>query len=216
MTTLGLSILVGFTATALCAAVGIPLGFLLARRDLPWRGFWLALTTLPLVLPPTVVGYYLLVLLAPHGPLGSLLDALGLRLVFSTPGAVLAAWVASVPFTIRGAVVGFEGVDPAMVAAARTLGHGPFSVFRTIHLPLALPGLLAGLALSLARALGEFGTTLMVAGNIPGVSRTLSLAIYDAVQAGQIGTANEMALTLVAMNLFFLLLLSRLERRALV
>jgi len=138
----------------------------------------------------------------------------GIRIVFSTPAAVLAAWISSIPFTIRGAVTGFESVDPSIISAARTLGYGPFGVFRTIHLPLAMPAIAAGLALSFARALGEFGATIMVAGNIPGVSRTLALAVYDAVQAGEMAKANEMALTLVAMNIGFLLILSFLGQRA--
>lgn len=207
-----LSIFVSLAATALSAVVGIPVGLLLSRPTLPLRSLWLALVTLPLVLPPTVMGYYLLVLLSPFGPVGSVLEALGMRVVFSTPGAVVAAWVASVPFTIRGAVIGFEAVEPSLVAASRTLGYGPIGVFRTVSLPLAMPAILAGLALTLARALGEFGATLMVAGNIPGVSRTLSLALYDAVQAGRMAQANEMALVLLGMNVVFLVLLSALSK----
>ena len=144
-----------------------------------------ALCTLPLVLPPTVLGYYLIVLFGRQGWLGRWLqETWGISLIFTWQGAVLAAAVVSLPLIFRSARAAFEEVDPNLENAARTLGLSEAGVFLRVSLPLAWRGILAGAMLAFARAMGEFGATLMVAGNLPGKTQTLSLAVYDAVQAG--------------------------------
>jgi molybdate transport system permease protein len=168
---------------------------------------------LPMVLPPTVLGYVLLLVLGEGGVVGGWVEALGLgRIVFSRTGAVLAAFVASAPFMIRAAQAGFEQVDPAYEEAARTLGRGELAIWLTVTLPLAWRAVLAGLALTFARAVGEFGATVMVAGSIPGRTRTASLAIYDHVQAGRMDEAGMLALALTGAAGLALLVLTRVGR----
>ncbi len=205
---LALSFQVALVATALSLVVGLPLAWLLARRALPGRDLITVLVLLPMVLPPTVLGYYLLLLIGRGGPVGQAAETLGLgRIVFTPTAAVIAAFVASVPFLVRAAQSGFERVDPAFEEAARTLGRGELSIWFTITIPLAWRGILAGVALTFARAIGEFGATVMVAGSIPGRTRTGSVAIYDAVQAGRMSEANLLAvlLTLTAAGTLYLL-----------
>jgi molybdate transport system permease protein len=190
-----LSLKVASWATAINGVLGIALGFLLAR--LPFRGRELldALLTLPLVLPPTVLGYYLLVVIGKHGPLGAwLYTHYGISLIFTWQGAVLAATLVAFPLVLKSARAAFEGVEPQFEKAARVLGLNETAVFFRVTLPLAWRGILAGLLLTFARALGEFGATLMVAGSIPGRTQTLSVAVFEAVQAGQDRTANILVL----------------------
>ncbi|GAB7082141.1 molybdate ABC transporter permease subunit [Megalodesulfovibrio paquesii] len=150
-----------------------------------------AVLTLPMVMPPTVLGYYLLVVFGRKGLIGSLLEEeLGIRLVFTWQGAVLASLVVAFPLVYRTARAALEGVPASCEQAARTLGAGDWEVFLFVSLPLAWRGILAGSMLALARAMGEFGATLMIAGNLPGKTQTLSLAVYTAVQAGEDGRAN--------------------------
>ena len=178
-------------ATALNLVLGVGVGYAMAHKRFPGRDLIDALLTLPMVMPPTVLGYYLLVLIGSHGPLGSWLIAhFGIRLVFTWQGAVIAAQVVAFPLVFKAARAAFETVDPQLEDAARTLGLHELAVFFRVSLPLAWRGILAGLLLSFARALGEFGATLMVAGSIPGRTQTLSIAVYEAVQAGQDDTAN--------------------------
>jgi molybdate transport system permease protein len=147
--------------------------------------------TLPMVLPPTVLGYYLLVLVGTRSPLGAwLLQTFGIRLIFTWQGAVLAATVVAFPLVFKAARAAFETVNPQYEDAARLLGLSEPALFLRVSLPLAWRGVLAGLLLAFARALGEFGATLMVAGSIPGKTQTLSIAVYEAVQAGQDDVAN--------------------------
>jgi molybdate transport system permease protein len=210
---LALSLWVATLATALSVAVGLPVAWTLARKAVPGRDFWTVLILLPMVLPPTVLGYYLLVVIGRGGPVGQWAEALGLgRIVFTPTAAVIAAFVASVPFLIRAAQAGFEQVDPAYEEAARTLGRSEASIAFSITLPLARRGILAGVALAFARAVGEFGATVMVAGSIPGRTRTGSVAIYDAVQAGRMDEANLLAVLLTLMTAGALFLLTRLGR----
>lgn len=198
---LRISLQVAALATALCIAYGLPLAWVLARKRFPGRGLLEAAVTLPLVLPPTVVGYYLLRSLGQGSAFGRFLaDDLGVNLVFTWQGAAIAVSILSAPLLIRTAQTAFEQVDPELERVAATLGRPAISVFSTITLPLALRGILAGLALAFARAVGEFGATVMVAGNIPGRTRTLSVAVYDAVQAGDLERANMTALVLLAMS----------------
>ena len=188
---LALTLKVAAWATALNLVLGIAIAHAMARWSFPGRDVVDALLTLPMVMPPTVLGYYLLVLLGTHGVLGHwLLQHLGIRLIFTWQGAVIAAAVVAFPLVFKAARAAFEGVEPQLEEAARTLGIGEAAVFFRVSLPLAWRGILAGLLLSFARALGEFGATLMVAGSIPGKTQTLSIAVYEAVQAGQDDMAN--------------------------
>ncbi len=205
-----LSLRVAFLATLFAALLGVPLAYGLARRRLPAPGLLSALTTLPLVLPPTVLGYYLLLLIGRQSPLGRLLEGWGISLVFTWQAAVLAATVVSFPLVVRSAQAAFESVDPALEAAARTLGRSEAAIFFTVTVPLAWRGILAGAVLAFARAMGEFGATLMVAGNIPGRTQTLSVAIYDAVQAGQYSLANNLVLLISMVSVGVLALLARI------
>ncbi|MCV2362288.1 molybdate ABC transporter permease subunit [Paucibacter sp. DJ1R-11] len=189
---LALSLKVAGWATAVNLLLGTSAGYGLARwRRFPGRELLDALLTLPMVLPPTVLGYYLLVLLGRRGPIGHWLDTnLGIQLVFTWQGAVIAAALVSFPLVMKSARAGFEGVDAQLEQVGRVLGLGPWALFFRVSLPLARRSLMAGLLLAFARALGEFGATLMLAGSIPGQTQTLSIAIYEAVQAGQDESAN--------------------------
>ena len=176
-----LSLKVASIATLFIVVVGVPLALILARGRFPGRELLGGLVTLPLVLPPTVLGYYLLQLLGRETWFGSWLERTwGFTIVFHWSGAVVAAAVAAFPLFLLPARGALEGVDPALENAARLLGRGELSVFFSITIPLAWRGLAAGAMLAFARALGDFGTTMMVAGNIPGVTQTASLAIYYA------------------------------------
>ena len=182
-------------ATALNLIFGVGVGYAMARWRFAGRELADALLTLPMVMPPTVLGYYLLVLIGSHGPIGAwLLQHFGIRLIFTWQAAVIAATVVSFPLVFKSARAAFETVDPQLEDAARLLGISEAAVFFRVSLPLAWRGVLAGLLLSFARALGEFGATLMVAGSIPGKTQTLSIAVYEAVQAGQDDTANFLVL----------------------
>jgi molybdate transport system permease protein len=188
---LALTLKVAGWATAINLLLGVAVGYALARWRFPGREVVDAALTLPMVMPPTVLGYYLLVVIGTHGVLGAwLLEQFGLRLIFTVPAAIIAATIVSFPLVFKAARVAFETVDPQLEDAARTLGIKEWAVFFRVSLPLAWRGILAGLLLSFARALGEFGATLMVAGSIAGKTQTLSIAIYEAVQAGQDHTAN--------------------------
>jgi molybdate transport system permease protein len=178
-------------ATALALASGGLFGWLLARFPFWGRDVLDAICTLPMVMPPTVLGYYLIVLIGRRGWLGEWLwETFGVTLMFTWQGAVFASAIVAFPLVVKSARAAFEGVDAQLENAARTLGAGELRIFVRITLPLAWRGILAGAMLAFARAMGEFGATLMVAGNIPGKTQTLSLAVYDAVQAGQDDLAN--------------------------
>lgn len=208
---LALSLKVAGCATALNLVLGTAAGFALARLRFPGRELVDALLTLPLVLPPTVLGYYLLVLLGKRGWLGGwLYQHFGIQLIFTWQGAVLAASLVAFPLVLKSARAAFEGVEPQLEQAARVLGLGEWAVFFRVTLPLAWRGVLAGVLLAFARALGEFGATLMVAGSIPGRTQTLSVAIYEAVQAGQDDTANLLVLITSVTCVAALLLAGRL------
>ncbi len=183
--TIALTLKVALWATAINLVLGVAVGWLLARRRFVGREVLDAVLTLPLVLPPTVLGYYLLVTVGKHGWLGAWLqESLGINLIFTWQGAVIAATLVSFPLVLRSARAAFEAVDGQLEAAARVLGLGEWAVFARVTLPMAWPGILAGTLLVFARSLGEFGATLMVAGSIPGRTQTLSMAVYEAVQAG--------------------------------
>lgn len=178
-------------ATLLSTLFGIAMAFGVARLRFPGREVLDAIMTLPMVMPPTVLGYYLLVLVGRRGVIGEwLYDNLGISLVFTWQGAVIAAAVVAFPLVYKAARAAFEGVERQFEQAARVLGKSEFEVFLRVTLPLAWRGILAGSMLAFARALGEFGATLMVAGSIPGRTQTLSIAVYEAVQAGKDDVAN--------------------------
>ena len=192
---LWLSLQVATWATLACLVLGTGVGYALARWRFPGRDLVDTLLTLPMVMPPTVLGYYLLVLLGRKGWLGGwLYDTFGIQLIFTLTGAVIAATVVAFPLVFKPARAAFEAVDPQLQDAARVLGISEAGVFWRVTLPLAWRGILAGVLLGFARALGEFGATLMVAGSIPGKTQTLSIAVYEAVQAGQDDVANLLVL----------------------
>jgi molybdate transport system permease protein len=180
-----ISLKVALCATAIVVPPGVMIGFLLARCDFPLKGLAETIVSLPLVLPPTAVGYVLLSLLAVRGPLGSATLGFDLGLLLTWRGAVVAAAVMSLPLVARTARVAFEGVDPRLEGMARTLGYGPARSFMEITVPLARRGLLAATVVGFSRALGEFGATVIVAGNIPGRTQTLALAIFSDIQSGR-------------------------------
>src|SRR5688572_25738716 len=178
---LALTLKVAGWATALTLVFGIAAGWLLARARFPGRELLDALLTLPMVMPPTVLGYYLLVLIGRRGPIGAWLQSnFGINLIFTWQGAVIAATIVAFPLVFKAARAAFESVESQYEQAARVLGHGELALFFRVTLPLAWRGILAGVLLAFARATGEFGATLMVAGSIPGKTQTLSIAVYEA------------------------------------
>lgn len=189
-----LSLKVAGWATLLATVAGAAAAYCLSRWRWPGRDLLDAILTLPLVLPPTVLGYYLLVLLGRRGIIGETLAGWGIELVFTWQGAVVATSVVAFPLVFKSARAAFESVDGQLENAARVLGVGEAGVFFRVTLPLAARGIAAGVLLAFARALGEFGATLMIAGNLPGRTQTLSVAIYEAVQAGDDATANMLVL----------------------
>lgn len=202
---------VAAAATALAAPLGIALGHALARRSFRGKSVVETLVALPLVLPPTAIGYLLLALLARDGPLGARTLGFDPGLLFTWRAAVLASAIVSLPLVARTARAAFEAVDPRLERMARTLGLSRTRTFLTVTLPLARHGLLAALALGLGRALGEFGATAIVAGNIPGRTQTLALAIFSEIQLGD----SRAALRLVALTLAIAFALMWLVERSL-
>ena len=208
-----LSLKVALSATLVVAVTGTLLGWLLARGRFRGRELLDAVLTLPLVLPPTVTGYYLLVLFGRRGVIGGPLhEATGLTLTFTWYAGLLAAAVVSLPLMVKSARAAIEAVDPEFEFAAATLGAGRWERFRRVTLPLARRGLLAGVVLTFARALGEFGATLMLAGNIPGRTQTMPLAIWEAHLSGDDPAARVLVLTLTGLSVGILLLVSRMGR----
>jgi molybdate transport system permease protein len=210
-----LSVQVAVAATVLNALFGIPIAYVLARRRFWGKGLLDLVVTLPLVLPPTVTGYYLIVLLGRRGWLGGpLYQATGWSITFTWYAAVVAATVMALPLLVRTARAAIESVDRDLERAAWTLGRSEWRTALEVTLPLARNGLVAGLVLAFARALGEFGATLMLAGNIPGKTATAPLAIYTAVQTGERGEALLLVALLTALSCVVLLVAGRLGPRA--
>lgn len=201
-----LTVKVSFFATIITIIIGLVLAWAMAKRNFWGKGALDIVIMQPLVIPPTVLGYYLLALFGRSGWLGRLLDTLGVEIVFTWKGAVVAAFVSSLPLFVSPARAALEGVGADLENAARLLGKTEWQVIRTITLPLAWRGIFAGAVMAFARATGEFGATLMVAGNIPGVTQTLPIAIYDAVQSGDNSSANLLVLiiTLFSFSVLFL------------
>ena len=186
-----LSLKVAGVATLVAALMGISMAWFAAKREFFGKEVFDAILTLPVVLPPTVLGYYLLVLLGRRGPIGGWLETyFGINLIFTWQGAVIAASIVAFPLVYKSARTAFEGVSRQYEDASRVLGKNEVQVFFLVTFPLAIRGILAGSMLAFARALGEFGATLMVAGSLPGKTQTLSIAVYEAVQAGHDQIAN--------------------------
>jgi molybdate transport system permease protein len=211
---LWLSLRVAFVSTAVAFVAGLWLAYILANREFRGKEVLDAAITLPLVLPPTVLGYYLLVLLAGNSPLGKLWENIfGSPLVFTWKAAVVAALLHSLPLLVKSARAALETVDRSLERAARNLGASEWRLFWRVTLPLARRSILAAVALAFARSLGDFGVTLMVAGNIPGRTQTAAVAIYDAVEAGNTALARTLVLVISAVALLILTLANRLNPR---
>lgn len=192
---LALTLKVAGWATVINMVLGVAVGYALSRWHFVGRDVLDAVLTLPMVLPPTVLGYYLLVMLGRQGTIGQWLkEQFGIQLIFTWQGAVIAASVVAFPLVFKAARAAFENVEPTLEQAARVLGLNEAAVFFRVTLPLAWRGIMSGTLLAFARATGEFGATLMVAGSIAGETQTLSIAVYEAVQAGQDQTANFLVL----------------------
>lgn len=202
-----LSVQVAVAATLLSLPFGFVVAYLITFVRFRGKVFIEVLVNLPLTLPPVVVGYFLLLLLGTHGWLGSLLNDAGIRLIFTLKAAVIASAFVGFPLLVRSLRVGMEGIDPQLINASRTLGARWHDTLVTVILPLSLPGLFAGSSLMFARSLGEFGATIIVAGNIPGVTQTMPLAIYEyASSPGSEGMALSLCLVSVVISVVVLLL----------
>ncbi|HTJ43796.1 MAG TPA: molybdate ABC transporter permease subunit [Kofleriaceae bacterium] len=209
-----LSLEVAAIATMIAIVLGVALGALLAWKKTPGRDIIDAILTAPMVLPPTVLGYYLLAAIGRHSAIGRAWKAIFDKdIVFTVTGCIVASTIEALPMVIKSSRTAIEGVDPTLIAAARTLGAGPVRAFFTVTLPLAAPGIIAGATLGFARALGDFGVTLMIAGDIPGETQTAPLYIYDQVIAGHDNLANGMALLLTAIAIAAMYLSNTLTRR---
>ena len=208
-----LSLKVAAVATVITFLVGLGLARIFATRRIPLRGVWEGLLLLPLVFPPTITGYLLLVVLGRRGLLGGLLAQAGLQVVFTWTAAVIASFIVSLPLMYQNCKAALRSVEPRYAGAARTLGVSEGRIFRRITLPMAAPGILAGTALSFARALGEFGATLMTAGNIPGRTQTIPLAIYSAVEGGRARDANILLGVTVVVSFALVAVVGWAERR---
>jgi molybdate transport system permease protein len=213
-TALELSLRLGVFTIAVLLPVGVALGRVLAYRDFPGKSLAEAAVALPLVLPPTVFGYYLLVAFGAASPLGQFWQAaFGRPLVFTFEGLLLASIVFNLPFAIQPMQRGFEAIPPEVRAAAGCCGMSPWQALLKVELPLAWPGILTAMVLTFAHTLGEFGIVLMVGGSIPGETRTVAVAIYDRVQAFDDSSANAMSALLLAISLAVIALTFAFSRR---
>lgn len=193
-----LSIRVALVATAIAFFLGIFFAYLLTKKKVPGKNIWETILILPMILPPSIVGYLLLKLFGKRGPIGAfLLDTFGIQVVFTWIACVIAATVVALPLMYQNAKGAFQSVDPTLEIAARTLGSSSFKVFRTVTMPLSIPGIVSGIVLTFARALGEFGATLMLAGNIPGRTQTIPTAIYYSVVTGKEDEAMNLVVVMV-------------------
>lgn len=200
--------------TLLLLLVGTPLAYWLGRSRRRWKVLVEAVVALPLVLPPTVLGFYLLLAMGPRSPLGGLYERItGDLLPFSFRGLLVASVLYSLPFAVQPMMAAFAQVDEGLLESSRTLGEGGIGTFVRTVLPLALPGIVAAAVLSFAHTLGEFGVVLMVGGNIPGETRTVSISIYDQVQALDYGAAGRTALVLLVVSFVVLVITYATQRR---
>ena len=214
MVALWLSVRLAISVAAILLAIGMPLAYWISQTK--WRGKFLveSIVALPLVLPPTVLGFYLLIAMGESGPLGKLWMAwFGHTLAFTFAGLLVASALYSLPFAVQPLVAAFEGVDKRLLDAAAVLGAGRLRAFREIVLPLSVPGVITAGVLSFAHTLGEFGVVLMVGGNLPGITRTVSIDIYDRVQSLEYGAANRTALALLLISFAVLSTIYAMNRR---
>ena len=211
----GLTLRLAITVSAVLLVLGLPLAYWIAFSRWRWKFLAEAMVALPIVLPPTVLGFYVLVALGPRSPLGRWWIALtGHTLAFTFGGLVVGSILYSLPFAVQPFAASFAAVDRKLIAASATLGASPLRTFVRVVVPLSLPGLITGAALSFAHTMGEFGVVLMVGGNIPGVTRTVSIDIFDRVQASDYAAANETALLLLAFSFAVLAVVYGMNRRA--
>jgi molybdate transport system permease protein len=197
----GLSVRLGVATTVVLVVVGMPIGYWLARSRRPWRPLVEALVALPLVLPPTVLGFYLLLAMGPRGPLGALWEtATGGRLAFTFEALLLASVISSLPFAVQPFSVAFAAVDRSLLETSWTLGRSGLATFVRVVIPLSVGGIVTGMVLTFAHTIGEFGVVLMVGGSIPGETRTVALVIYDRVQALDYAGAAATALPLLVLS----------------
>jgi molybdate transport system permease protein len=214
MESLWLSIKLAACVAAILLAVGMPVAYWLAFSTWRWKFLLESVVALPLVLPPTVLGFYALLAMGPRGPLGKLWIALfGHGLAFTFGGLILASVLYSFPFAVQPLVASFEGVDRRLLDASAVLGAGRARTFLRVILPLSLPGVVTAAVLSFAHTLGEFGVVLMVGGNLAGITRTVSIDIYDRVQSLEYSDANRMALVLLVISFAVLSVVYALNRR---
>lgn len=212
--TFRLTLELAFAVSAVLFLLGLPIAYWIAFSHRRWKFLIEAVVALPIVLPPTVLGFYVLVALGPRSPLGRWWISLtGHTLAFTFSGLVIGSILYSLPFAVQPFAASFSSVDSKLIAASATLGASPFRTFNRIIVPLSSPGLITGTVLSFAHTMGEFGVVLMVGGNIPGVTRTVSIDIYDRVQASDYAGANQTALVLLAVCFVLLMMVYGLNRR---
>lgn len=209
-----LSLRVAMTATFFSIILGLPIAYFLSRSDHEAADFIDTVLTLPVVFPPTVLGYYLLVLLGRQSWIGKFLEEqFDIMIVFTPVGAIVAASVVSIPFLIKSARAAFSGINPDIFNAAKLLGRSEFNIFFSICIPLAWRGIAAGIIMGFARAFGDFGATLMIAGNIPDQTLTMPIAIYDAMLAGNKELTSKLVMIMTVTAVIMLFILNRLEKR---
>jgi molybdate transport system permease protein len=214
-TAIWLSVRLAASTTLVLLAIGVPLAYWIVFSPRRWKFLVEAVVALPIVLPPTVLGFYVLVALGPRSPVGRWWVSLtGHTLAFTFGGLVIGSILYSLPFAVQPFAAAFAGVDRKLIAASATLGASPLRTFFRVIVPLSVPGLITGTALSFAHTMGEFGVVLMVGGNIPGVTRTVSIDIFDRVQASDYAGANETALLLLAFCFAVLAVVYGVNRKA--
>ena len=213
--TFRLTLLLAFTVSLILLALGLPIAYWIAFCRWRWKFLIEALVALPIVLPPTVLGFYVLVALGPRSPLGRWWISLtGHTLAFTFGGLVIGSILYSLPFSVQPFAASFSAVDRKLIAASATLGASPLRTFLKITAPLSVSGIVTGVALAFAHTMGEFGVVLMVGGNIPGITRTVSIDIYDRVQSSDYAGANQTALMLLVLCFILLALVYGMNRRA--
>ena len=213
--TFSLTLQLAFAVSVLLLLLGLPIAYWIAFSSWRWKFLVQAVVALPLVLPPTVLGFYVLVALGPRSPLGRWWISLtGHTLAFTFSGLVIGSVIYSLPFAVQPFAASFASVDRKLIAASATLGASRLRTFFRVVAPLSVPGLVTGAALSFAHTMGEFGVVLMVGGNIPGVTRTVSIDIYDRVQAADYAGANQTALALLVLCFVLLMIVYSFHRKA--
>lgn len=209
----GLTVRLATVTTLVLVLCGAPLAWCLARSRSPLKPLWAALIAMPLVLPPTVLGFYLLLMLGPQGPVGQFTQAMGWgRLPFTFGGLVVASVIYSMPFVVQPLQQAFEAIPEKVLEAASTLRAGPIDRFFSVAVPLARPGFITAILLGFAHTVGEFGVVLMIGGSIPGETRVLSVAIYDHVEAGEYPAAHRLAIGMLLFAFVVALALSLVNR----